>query len=113
MDFENNGKTPAFVLSYDVRPAMPGQIGTQSVLPVVENRFPWSDTIPPWGRKSTMTTVHIPRGAAFIYGCVWYQDVWRAETHRSRFILSVDPLQDRTFSNVNAATVHPEYFERT
>ncbi len=113
MDFENNGKTPAFILSFDVHPAMPGQVSTQSALTVTEGQHPWSDTIPPWGRKSRMTTVHIPRGAAFVYGCVWYQDVWRTETRRSRFILSVDPLQDRTLSNVNAATVHPEYFERT
>src|SRR5262249_46371313 len=29
LDVENNGKTPAFMLDFDVQTAMPGQVGTQ------------------------------------------------------------------------------------
>src|SRR5262249_18115990 len=108
LDVENNGKTPAFMLDFDVQTAMPGQVGTQRALSVNRNHQHWEDTIPPWGRKSIQTRVSVPQGVAFVYGCVWYMDIW-GDQHHSRFVLSV--RQNRTWPDV--AGVHTEWTERT
>jgi hypothetical protein len=113
---QNNGQTPAFMTAFDVQTALAGQIGSQSALPVNRNHARWEDTIPPRDPrgKTIETRVLVPQNVAFIFGCVWYRDVW-GDPHHSRFILSVrhDPTTgvDRTFPDV--AGMHRDYDERT
>jgi hypothetical protein len=108
LDVENNGKTPAFMLAYDVQTALPGQIGMQRALPVNPDHQHWEDTISPWGRKSIETRIIVANNVASIFGCVWYRDVW-GDPHHSRFILSV--RQNRTWPDVTG--VHDDYTECT
>jgi hypothetical protein len=108
LDVENNGQTPAFMLDYDVKTAMPGQVGMQSALRVDRTHQHWEDTIPPRSRKQIETRVKVGTNVAFVFGCVWYRDVW-GDPHRTRFILSVN--NNRTWPNV--AGVNVEYTEAT
>lgn len=66
LDVENNGQTPAYMLDYDVRTAMPGQVGLQSAMQVNRNHQHWEDTIPLRCRKTIETRVTVQKGVAFV-----------------------------------------------
>jgi hypothetical protein len=108
LEVENNGQTPAFMLDYDVQTAMPGQVGMQRAIQVNRDHQHWKDTIPPRSRKTIGTRVTVPKNVAFVFGCVWYRDVWD-KPHSTRFILSV--RNDRTWPD--ATGVHKDYTETT
>jgi hypothetical protein len=114
LDVRNDGQTPAFMTAYDDQIASLGQVTLDKVRAVNRDHAHWEDTIPPRGGKTIKTSVMVPHNAAFVFGCVWYRDVW-GEAHCSRFILNVrydpDTAVERTFPDV--AGVHRDYDKRT
>jgi hypothetical protein len=111
LDVANYGKTRGNLLHYDAHHATNVQVrGISTVLPVAPSH-PYSDAFSPggeFGRKRIETDLNVPSGTAFIYGAIWYEDVWK-DKHCARFILEI--RNGRTWPDV--AGVHKDYTKWT
>jgi hypothetical protein len=94
LDIENIGRTAAFVTKYHVQFASKAQVKKfRRFKPsqVHDDRFaPAGGDKDSSMRKGILTPVTKPPNAEFVYGAVWYKDIWR-RTHYFRFILRIHP----------------------
>jgi len=94
LDIENIGRTAAFVTKYHVQFSTKAQI--KKFRPFKPSHI-HDDRLAPAGgdkdssvRKGIKTPVRKPPNPDFVYGAVWYKDIWR-RTHYFRFILRIHP----------------------
>lgn len=101
----NYGKTPAFVLGYDIRFARLSDLLLETVARPVQMRFPHIDRLAPGGHTKAIQPHRIDKNTDVAYGAFWYEDIWHEKIYEFRFILSLDA--DRTRTNV--VGVHEDY----
>jgi hypothetical protein len=96
LDVENHGKTPAFMIAYDVQFANLEELQKEpEARPVREKRFRHIDGFSPTGaRKKIYTQITKCPDADVVFGAVWYEDPILGIEHYSRFILRINSTRD-------------------
>jgi hypothetical protein len=92
VDVGNCGKTPAFLIAYDVNFGTLDEINSYPC--TVSPNYPYDDQLPPQVWKGGIDRIPIPAGAEVVYGAFWYED-WAKEKRLYKFILSIGPVITR------------------
>jgi hypothetical protein len=96
LDVENHGKTPAFMIAYDLQFAKLEELRKEypAARSVRLKHYRHIDGLSPQGaRKVIRTKIEKTQGDDAVYGAVWYEDIWGDE-HFSRFILRIAETRD-------------------
>jgi hypothetical protein len=109
LDVENIGRSAAFLSHYEVQFATIAEAGSERD---VQKRYRLDDRLAPAGdspstAKKFKTTIPFQAGKGFVYGAVWYTDIWR-KPHRFRFILGI---MTNGHSDTDIEGTHPSYRE--
>jgi hypothetical protein len=109
LDVENIGRTAAFMSHYEVQFATVAEARSEQR---VHKRYRLDDRLAPAGdspstAKQFKTTIPIPAGKGFVYGAVWYTDIWR-KPHSFRFILRI---MNNGHTDTDIEGTHPSYRE--
>jgi hypothetical protein len=100
VDVSNYGKTPAYLLAFDVQFDTRAQVKV-ALLPVTRTRVHY-DLLPPGGAHRNgihgSREIWIPKWAEIVFGAFWYRDIW-GTAHMFRFILSLS--NPETLSDVD------------
>jgi hypothetical protein len=96
LDAENHGKTPAFLIAYDIQFAKLEELRKEpTARPFREKHFRHIDGFSPAGaRKKIYTQIPMCPDADAVYGTVWYEDPILGIEHFSRFILRINATRD-------------------
>jgi hypothetical protein len=96
LDIENHGKTAAFMVAFDLQFARLKELKEEfpEARKLRCKHYSHIDSLSPMGaRKIVRTQIEKPKDADIIFGCVWYEDIWRAK-YSSRFILRIAATRD-------------------
>jgi hypothetical protein len=82
LDVENIGRTAAFLSHYEVQFAT---VAEAKIEKRVHERYRLDDRLAPAGdspstAKQFKTTIPFQAGKGFVYGAVWYTDIWESRT---------------------------------
>jgi hypothetical protein len=100
VDVANYGKTPAFLLGFDVQFGKLKSVQANPTPTYDFSQYPFEDRLKSGDTKNGIKEILVdPADSEVVFGAFSYQDIWQAD-HTFRFIMSLDFKKGRTWSDL-------------